>query len=217
MRTWIIVIVGIIVTAGVGYAAFVYTTLNGNPIKKASLQDSAQSYLNEKYDREMVVEEGTFNVNIGYGAEAHPQHNPNLTFQLYQTSEGNWTDQYPRTLWQKQIKEDVLPEIQEEYPNASHKIVGTFEEYNKGGQLPHYSEVDYSFNAVIRPPYEYQASNNETAELEKMLRLVDYYQNKNLQGGFKVSYPDKVFKFTTSEIKQIQNIEDLNEFSDRVG
>jgi hypothetical protein len=106
---WIKYLLIIVVLGGLGIVAYAYTIINGNPIEKAGLKDEAQEYLNNKYDRKMVVEEGTYNLNIGYGAKAHPKEGPQLSFQLYRNSEGDWTDHYPRTLWKKQLEDDVFP------------------------------------------------------------------------------------------------------------
>lgn len=213
---WIKYLLILVAIGGLVYFGFAYTILNGNPIEKASLKDEAQDYLDQKYNREMVVKEGTFNVNIGYGATAHPKDEPQLTFQLYRNSEGDWTDHYPSTLWEKQLKEDVLPKIEQEYPNANKDLTATFAEYYKGGTVPDYETVDYSFMAQIQSD-KHIGQQNEEEELKKMLNLVQYWKNLDLQGGFKVDYENKTYRFTSSEIEQINSIQDLKTHADHIG
>jgi hypothetical protein len=92
-----------------------------------------------------------------------------------------------------------FPIIVQEYPESQKDLTASFGEYYKGGTVPDYKTVHYSFMAKIQPNKSLD-KQNEQQELEKMLRLVQYWNNNNFKGGFKVVYENETYRFTLNEI-----------------
>lgn len=213
VKAWLKIVLAIVIVAAFGYAAFTYTTLNGNPIKKMNLTEEAQSYLNKKYDKKMVVEEGTYNLNIGYGATAHPKENPNLTFQLYRHSDGDWSDQYPREVWSQQLKNDIKPILNEQFSNGAIKITPSFDsEVTYKGKVPKYTEITgYSFMAKVQREVNLTSATKQQ-EFSKIFNIVTSFQDQSLQGGIKVVYKDNEIRISKDEMNSINTITDVKDY-----
>lgn len=97
-------IVGISMVLGV--VAVIYMLFEGAPWYRWKAKKEVEQYLAKTYEQPMVVEQGTYSPAFGYGAYAHPEGRPKVSFAVWDHG-GEWNDFYPENHWGDAMEQDL--------------------------------------------------------------------------------------------------------------
>jgi hypothetical protein len=188
--------------------------MNGIPWKIVEVQKDAQQYLDNKYQKQMIVTKGVYDIENGYGAFAHPIDNEDIKFYVFYNDVNNkWMDYYINKFYEAQIEQEVTPLISNVFPKAIIHFEESFE-----GKLPtedeegkHFTDANYHFKTTIT------ITDNQLQEqtiYKKIFDLVLVFREHNINSDIKVlideSEEEEVLYFISSDkLEKVQSVEDI--------
>ncbi|WP_318616609.1 hypothetical protein [Sporosarcina sp. YIM B06819] len=213
LKSKVFLVLAIIVAVICG---FVFYFNYGKPWDLISYKNEFGAYLEEKYNKEFVIEKISFDILHGgtYHAYAHAKDNPEVTFYVGQNpSTKDTEDSYHYDSWRKQANEALGPIVEKFFPdnfNYAIQILG-MENNNdvEGSEIPnfiHYSTVEVGISMA-----ELEVTNdNRDNEIERLFLLLNALKEQGINfHHFGVSYKNKTIQLQPTVIDSINSTEEL--------
>jgi hypothetical protein len=147
MSTNVRVILIVFCTVVIVLVLFVYASFFGLPWKKWYVGGKINTYLENKYGEEFIIQERFYNFKDGsYGIKVSPQNNYDLTFSAWE-GYGNYNliDYYAEAIWERQASEDFTKLVNDIYPNYQRIFAsvayGEGMEFVKEPPIPNYADT----------------------------------------------------------------------------
>ncbi len=191
----------------------------GKPWDVISYKKSFGTYLEEKYNKDFVIEKISFDILHGgtYHAYAHAKDNPTVTFYVGQNPSTKETeDSYRYDNWVKQANEELGPIVEVFFPDNFNYAVQVFEMENnndvEGSQIPDF--IQYSTVEVGISMAEFEVTNeNRDNEIERLFLLLNALKEEGIKfHHFGVSYKNKTIQLQPPTIDSINSTEDLEKW-----
>jgi hypothetical protein len=192
----------------------------GAPWDYMSYKNKFETYLENKYAKEFVVEEMYFDFFHGktYHAEAYVNDDPALKFYVGQHSgTKEIEDGYHSATWEKQAREELGPIIERLYPDKHNGGVQTYvsEEHRaivKERDIPNYKNYTTVQIGISMANFEV-TSDNRMEEIKRAYLLLMAIKEKGVKlDHFGVSYKNKTMQLQAEEILLIKSYNDLDKW-----
>lgn len=214
------IILGIILA----FASLVYVFFNGLPWKKVMVANEILTYLEQKYDKPLVISERFYNFKDGtYGVRAHPKDDSSIEFSASQ-GYGNhkFIDNYPEAVWEKQASADFAKVINQLFPeNRRYSLSfasGESIDIVKGPEVLNYTKTPATLMINVNVAKDF---NDSDIEFERILKLVQFAKHKTKHLDIFIAYEkiadqnaDHTVYVTLSkdEIDKINTIDDVKRY-----
>lgn len=196
---------------------FIFYFFYGSPWGLITYKNKFDGYLENKYNKEFVIEKISFDYFHGktYHAYAFAKENPDLSFYVGQNSRSREIeDSYHYETWQKQAKEELGPIVEKFFPaHFSYAVhVNPLNDLSNSeeSQIPHfkkYSTVDIG----ISMDDVGITNENRESEIERAYLLLVSIKEKGIKfNHFGISYKNKTIQLQPNEIRSISDSNDLD-------
>ena len=209
-------ILPILMTFGSIICVLIFYFFYGKPWNLISNKNNFNTYLEEKYNKDFVIEDISFDFFHGrtYHAYAHAKETPNLTFYVGQNPYSKETeDSYHDETWRKQANEELGPIVEKYFPDNFNYAVEIYPMNNLSiSEVPQilnfkeFSTVDIGISMD-----EYVVTNeNWDSEIERSYLLLSALKEEGIKfNHFGISYQNKTIQLQPDEIRTISNPDDL--------
>jgi hypothetical protein len=185
-----------------------------------------EDYLEKTYGESFTLGEATFNSNYGhYLVDASPKSNPNLVFGVYQDWNEKMNDSYMDTLWGEEARNELSPILEKVFEDVwMNDVEVAIKAGSKERILSENKQIIGFSEGRTKYPQDYyywvellvfQDYDNPEQELEKLLEIVTYFQNAEIQvTSFDVKYYEE--KLLEDEGSSIEPGYQYNEYATHV-
>ena len=180
-------------------------------------KQSFESYLEEKYEKDFVIEEISFDFfnTRKYHAYAYATDYPDVTFYVGQNRyTGETEDGYGYEIWRVQAMEDVSVVVEEFYWDCSSYSVEVLPPSKEIKEFPFPNYKEYTTVELGVSLDELKIINaNRDSELERAYHLVQALKDKGVPlHHFGISYQNKTLQLQKDDVSGIKSVEDLGEY-----
>lgn len=198
---------------------FIFYFFYGLPWDFFSYKNKFDEYLEDKYNKDFVIEEISFDFFHGktYHAYAHAKESTDLTFYVGQnTSTGKIEDSYHYETWQKQAKGELGPIVEKFFPDNFSFAVQISPINNlsisEESQILNFKKFTTVHIGVSMNDYEITNGNRES-EIERSYLLLVAIKEKGIKfNHFGISYQNKTIQLQPDEIRSISEPIDLEKW-----
>jgi hypothetical protein len=196
---------------------FIFYFFYGLPWDFISYKNKFDVYLEDKYNKEFMVEEISFNFFHGktYQAYAYAKESPDLTFYVGQNRiTREIEDSYHYETWQKQAKEELSPIVEEIFPDHFSYAVQIYPLNNlsisEESQILNYKGYSTVDIGVSMDDVDITKENRES-EIERAYLLLVSIKEKGIRfNHFGISYKNKTIQLQPDKIRSISDANDLD-------
>lgn len=190
----------------------------GTPWSHYKYKNKFQTYLDNKYHKEFVIEKISYDLLHGrlFSANAYAINQPEISFyvgQNYKTKETE--DGYHFEIWQYQARKDLAPIVEKFYPESNYSITispNCDRSIFEGSEIPNYINCTMILLGVYMANFEV-TDYNQLDELKKAYLLLVTLKEKGVSlDNFSMSYKNKTMNLHSHDINLINNINDLNKY-----
>lgn len=198
---------------------FIFYFFYGTPWDMISYKNKFETYLENKYEKDFVIKEISFDFLHGgtYHAYAFSEDNPEVTFHVGQNSKlDEIDDAYHYEIWKYQARNEITPIIEETFPKKfNHAVeVGDFLAPNntKSSNVPNYKDM-VTLEIGIAMDNTNITEENKKTEMRKAFKLLEVLNEKGVNiGHFGISYKNKTLQLSPSEINSVNKYVDLKKW-----
>ncbi|GAA0489584.1 hypothetical protein GCM10008986_14290 [Salinibacillus aidingensis] len=205
-------VIGIVLFSLIG---FIFYFFYGTPWDLISYKDKFETYLEERYHQDFVIDEISYDFLHGgtYHAYAFSETNPEVTFHVGQNSKSaEIDDAYHYELWRYQARNEVTPIIEKTFPDRLNHAVevrdSLYPDATQKSEVPNYKNM-VTLEIGIAKDHT-KITENKEAELEKAFKLIEELNEKDLNmDHFSISYKSKTLQLSGTEMKSIKKHNDF--------
>lgn len=189
----------------------------GSPWGLWTNKQAFEAYLEEKYEKDFVIEEISFDFfnTRKYHAYAYAKGEPDLLFYVGQNRyTGETEDGYSSEIWSAAAKEEIGPMIEKAFPDYFNYGVDIIpnDNYKEVYPIPDYKEKTTVQVGISLDQIRVDTSNSEK-EIERAFLLLQALKEKGVPlHHFGISYENKTLQLQQDDISKVNSVEDLGEY-----
>lgn len=177
--------------------SYVYSKFYGTPWEKKQQATGMQTYLEEKYQTDFVIQKTSYNyLSESYQAYAYQRDHSNLLFMVEQDPDSKigYSDTYPKVIWESDLSSAIKAKIKRLFPALDEPTLKAVRIVERGEYLgphiPTYEEVNasqLSCSVTININTNWDQLNQKR-EKDKMVELSNYLKRHHFPVLIEVRY-----------------------------
>lgn len=216
IKSRILLVVAVILAIMCG---FIFYFNYGTPWGLISYENQFEKYLDDKYDKDFVIEKISFDLIHGgtYHADAHAENETDVTFYVGQnTATKAIEDSYHFETWQKQASLELGPIVKKYYPDNYNYAIMVIPvnnpSINEKSQIPNYK--NYTTVEIGVSIDNFEVTNvNRDSEIERSYLLLNALKEHGIKfNHFSISYRNKTMQLKPVDIHSINGTNDLEKW-----
>ncbi|WP_438311656.1 hypothetical protein [Sporosarcina sp. FA9] len=197
---------------------FIFYFFYGTPWELVNQKEEFKVYLEDKYNQEFTIKKMNRSFfQKTYHASAYSKNNPEMHFNVGQISYTNEIyDGYDYGIWEKKASSAFEPILIELFPDR-HNYAVTINDFTTVGLSS--AEVIHDFKEAVIIGIGISMANtivteeNIDFELGRAFKLVEFIKNEKIPvASLNISYDNKVLRIEQSEMRNIEEAEDVGPY-----